>query len=278
MITSIQNNGNPLLLFPKAFELRPGVNLLGGGNGVGKTTLLKELRLWSRSKGFLLGKDNKNYDIFRSEEEIRDQVAKALKIKVEDDGNPARCFFWQNAKDNLRYVRPNEFTSTFLSDTVDLFDSAERSEGENVTESLLRWLTSLNLQKGDILFLDEMDSGLSVDACNGVICYLLENASKIGFQAIVTCNSFHFPYVCGPMINLLDGERYDFEKSYEKFCEFSYKNARKLIPVRERARAKEKKAMERARIERAKEKKKWEERLNARRNRRDQSVPLSALQ
>jgi predicted ATPase len=271
MITSIQNNGNPILLFPKAFDLRPGINLLGGGNGVGKTTLLKELRLWSRSKGFLLGKDNKNYDIFRSEEEIREQAAKAMKVKVEDDGNPARCFFWQNAKDNLRYVRPNEFLSSFLADSVDLFESQERSEGENVTESLLRWFASLNLQKGDILFLDEVDSGLSVDACNGIIGYLLENSNKIGFQAIVTCNSFHFPYVCGHLINLLDGKRYDFHKSYEEFCEFSYRNARKLMPVREKAREKEKKIRERACKEREKEKRMWDER----RNRRGHRIPMS---
>ena len=272
MITSIQNNGNPLLLFPKAFELHPGINLLGGGNGVGKTTLLKELRLWSRSKGFLLGKDNKNFDLFRSEEKIREQAAKSLRVKVEDDGSPARCFFWQNAKDNPRYVRPNELSSSFLSDSFALFESNERSEGENVTESILRWFASLNLQRGDILFLDEIDSGLSVDACNGILMYLLEQSSLIGFQAIVTCNSFHFPYVCGHLINLLDGTTHHFEKSYEKFCEFSYKNARKLVPIREKAREKEKKARERASLKREKEKKKWEER----RNRRGHHIPLSA--
>jgi hypothetical protein len=32
-----------------------------------------------------------------------------------------------------------------------------------------------------------------------------------------------------------------FESSYTKFCEFSYANARKLLPIREKAREKERK-------------------------------------
>ena len=240
MITSIKNVRNKILLFPGVIELKPGLNLIGGGNGVGKTTLLKEIRLWSLSKG--RHKDDSHFtNLFRTEESLQEEAAGYLQVEVTDDGTQGRCLFWQNAKDNHRYTKPDFFNPN-LKQIDRYYSTGERSEGENLVESLITWLEESSITGGDVVLLDEIDSGLSVDACNGVLSALLALVKRTGCQVIATCNSFHFPYVLGGMINLLDGSYVEFGRSYEEFCKFSHSNARKLVPIREKARKKAQRA------------------------------------
>lgn len=239
MITKIKNIKNPLLLFKNTIELKPGINLLGGGNGVGKTTLLREINQWAKSKG-LWESSERFANLFTTKEETMATAAKCLNILVDSDGKTKRCLFWQNAKDNHRFVKP-DFFKPEMGQIQRYYDAGERSEGENIVVSFLSWLDELQLSDTDVVLVDEIDSGLSVDACNGIIAAMLSATKKTGCQFIVTCNSFHFPYVCGGMVNLLDGSTVSFESSYTKFCEFSYANARKLGPIRDKAREKARK-------------------------------------
>lgn len=237
MIRSIRNISNKLLLFSCEIPLKAGINLIGGGNGVGKTTLVHELCLWARATGRLRDY-NRLTTLFSTEESLREDSAKLLGVEVKAEGPTGRLLFWQNHKDNHRYVKPDFFRQDNTRTVVRYYSAGERSEGENVVESLLVWLEESAITGKDVVVLDEIDSGLSVDACNGVIKVLLSLAKKTGCQIIVTCNSFHFPFVCGGLINLLDGSYVEFGKSYEEFCKFSLANAKKLVPIREKARRK----------------------------------------
>lgn len=260
MITKIKNIKNPLLLFKNTIELKPGINLLGGGNGVGKTTLLREINQWAKSKG-LWESSERFANLFSTKEETMATAAKHLNIQVDSDEKTSRCIFWQNTKDNHRYVKP-DFFNPKMAQIQQYYDAGERSEGENVVVSFLSWLDQLQILETDVLLVDEIDSGLSVDACNGIMSAMLATVKKTGCQFIVTCNAFHFPYVCGEMINLLDGETVNFFSSYTKFCEFSYANARKLGPIRDKAREKARKEqIAWAKKEERRKKKEREERL-----------------
>ena len=240
MITSIKNVRNEILLFEESINLKPGLNLIGGGNGVGKTTLLREIRLWARSMG-MCKEESKLKGLFSTEESLRVEAGSYLGIEVQSDSESGRCLFWQNAKDNHRYAKPDLF-NTDLRQVNRYYSAGERSEGENVVESLITWLEESSVTGADIVLLDEIDSGLSVDACNGVLAALRALVKKTGCQVIATCNSFHFPYVLGGLINLLDGSYVEFDRSYEAFCKFSHSNARKLVPIREKARRKAQRA------------------------------------
>lgn len=274
MITKIKNIKNPLLLFKNTIELKPGINLLGGGNGVGKTTLLREIKQWAQSKGYWESSE-RFANLFSNKEETMATAAKHLNIQVESDEKTSRCIFWQNAKDNHRYVKP-DFFSPKMDQIQQYYDAGERSEGENVVVSFLSWLDQLQIQDTDVLLVDEIDSGLSVDACNGIMGAMLATAKKTGCQFIVTCNNFHFPYVCGEMINLLDGETVNFFSSYTKFCDFSYANARKLGPIRDKAREKARKEqLAWAKKEERRKKKEREARLLPYQRRRQRSEPAT---
>lgn len=247
MIRSISNNGNPILLFDKV-TLTPGINLLGGGNGVGKTTLLKEVKRWAQEN------DHFFEDTF--EDRLRRNfgtVGPKSSITVDVDGALGRCMFYSNTKHNHRNKKlDGNATETYAGDFLDVYQSGERSEGENVVVSFIAWLDNAKLTKDDVLFIDEIDSGLSVDALNGIAFVLTSVLKKTQCQIVVTCNTFHFPYVFGPMVNLRTGDVVDFGKSYEKFCDFSFANALLLGKVRDAAQEKQRKDMDKARDRRLK--------------------------
>lgn len=204
MITKIKNISNDILLFDK-ITLEGSLTVLVGGNGVGKTTLIKAL--YKRDPS------------------------------LEIEGDTSKLVLWRNAVDNQRYNNPNPFSKNYTEDLFDLYLTNERSEGENVVHSFLVWAESIPY--GSIVLIDELDSGLSIDNLNGVGHVIASLISEKKCQVIMSINSWHFVYCFDDhLVSLVDGKKVNFNRDYEKFIEYSQKSA--LIVSRARSKAKKK--------------------------------------
>lgn len=198
MITRIKNKSNGILLFDE-IALKGSLTVLMGGNGVGKTTLIKALAKRDPS--------------------------------IEIEGDTSKIVFWQNAVDNHRYNNPSPFSKNYTDDIVDLYFTNERSEGENVVHSFLAWAESI--PDGSIVLLDELDSGLSVDNLNGVGCVIAALIRDKKCQVIMSANSWHFAYCFDDrLISLVDGKKVSFNRDYEKFLDFSQESAKIISKAR----------------------------------------------
>lgn len=202
MITEIKNVSNPLLLFKSISKLGK-INLLIGGNGVGKTTLLNAIEQKSNT--------------------------------IEITGDISKLYTWKNCKDNHRYNNPSPYASDYNESLISLMFSHERSEGENIAHSFLTWFEDNN-EPGAVFLIDEIDSGLSVDSLNGIAHVIVGAINKHDCQFIMSVNSWHLLYVFDTAISLIDGKPIKFNRDYDKFCEFSFSSAKKLGSIREKQR------------------------------------------
>ena len=175
----------------KELEINQRLNILVGGNGVGKTTLLNGIH-----ENCYKMDTNKSIEIIK----------------------------YSNSRDNIRVKTGLNMTTPQL---VACANAKSMSEGQSIMYSIVSFFAKLkeealeldNKNKSLVVVLDEVDSGLSVDAINVVmhfICDMLKNYKNTQF--FVSSNNYHFTYIQKDVINMYTG-RYKKINSYEEYFE-----------------------------------------------------------
>lgn len=190
MIKSIKVKPNSfeedILLFKTAKFKK--LNILFGGNGVGKTTLLN-------------GIINNRLEL---------ETKKELIIKS-----------YINSKDNFRHI--NQVTYKDMGRALlQKVNANELSEGQSIIYSLLAYIentkkiASNNPDKTVVLVLDEIDSGLSAENIN-MILHLICDLLKMGnIQLFISSNHYHFVYVFKNVFNMYTGKWIEIN-SYDEY-------------------------------------------------------------
>lgn len=212
MIKSIQVLPNTFaeeILCEKSYQKFKRLNLLIGGNGVGKTTLIQAI---ANQKDVLM---ESNRDI--------------------------RPYLYQNSRHNHRQLEANPFTDGhhFNRIAYQKMMAHEMSEGQSIIYSLLAFFNFLK-EEADaypeatiVALFDEVDSGLTPDHLNMVMHLwgeLLKDHSNL--QIIAACNQYHWVYCVKWALNLQTGEWMNIN-SYEEFCQLYFDQMTELGALRE---------------------------------------------
>lgn len=184
----------------KQIEIKQRLNILVGGNGAGKTTLLE-------------GIVNKRYEM---------DADRGIEIRK-----------YSNSQDNLR-VKTNLNMST--PQMVVCMNAKSMSEGQSIVYSLISFFAKIREEakefskenKSLVVVLDEVDSGLSVDAINVVMHFIydiLNNHDNVQF--FISSNNYHFTYVQKEIVNMYTG-RYKKINSYEEYFKLMVAGMQKI--------------------------------------------------
>lgn len=176
----VKNKLTNRLLFDNISKLKK-VNVLFGGNGVGKSTFLKMIR------------DN----LFEIEGEVEE-------IK-----------YYANSVENTHVNSNKELMSA--RDAVKHMNASIYSEGQASIHFLLSFLYDLkNLEKNTIVLLDEIDSGVSAENLNMIARTINELNKKDNLQFFISANNYHLIYIYKEVLNMYDGKLTKIN-SYEEY-------------------------------------------------------------
>lgn len=182
-IKGFKSNNN--LLFDSIDNIKR-LNILFGGNGVGKSTLL-------------------NYIINNN---------------IETDSHDYIVKSYINSRDNSKINRNKELATA--TDFIKAINCNSYSEGQAILHNLLSFLQDIKELKTDktiIVCMDEIDSGMSAENINMIlwqITELLDTHDNIQF--FISCNNYHFVYCFKEVLNMYTG-KYIKINSYEEYFE-----------------------------------------------------------
>ena len=188
MIKSIKVENKELqdiLLFSKIDKVRP-LNILFGGNGVGKTTFLKAVR----DGKVTLEHDNKKEIVIYS---------------------------FTNSEDNTRVNKRKEIAE--MDEFVKAFNVNHYSEGQSIIHYVLSFLQDikeLETDKQIVVLLDEIDSGLSAENINMLLWQIKELMETKHVQFFISSNHYQFVHAIKLVLNMYEGT-YKEIQSYEEF-------------------------------------------------------------
>lgn len=187
-IEVIDEKTKGILLFDEVKNVKK-LNILFGGNGVGKTTFLNAI------------KDNK------------------LSFELDNEKDVLIKSF-TNSIDNMKInSQQKELSST--RDVVKLFNSNSFSEGQSIIHYVLSFLydiKELETDKQIVVLLDEVDSGLSVENINMLLWQIKDLIDTKNVQFFISSNHYHFVYAFKNVLNMYDGKYIKIE-SYEEYFE-----------------------------------------------------------
>lgn len=188
MITKIKvkdKKTKDVLLFSEVEDVKK-LNILFGGNGVGKTTFLNAIR--------------------------------EHKLELEFDTNKEvviRSF--TNSLDNTKVNNRKELTTR--RDFVKRYNVSSFSEGQSIIHFLLSFLHDLKgmgTDKQVVVLLDEIDSGLSAENINMILWQIKELIETKNVQFFISTNHYHFTYAFKKVLNMYDG-KYITINSYDEY-------------------------------------------------------------
>lgn len=165
------------------------LNILFGGNGVGKTTFLNAIR------------DNK--------------------VSFETDNNQEVLIkSYTNSIDNMKINSKDRELKTMKQVQI-VYNSSSLSEGQTIIHYVLNFLQEIKDLKTDkqiVVLLDEVDSGLSVENINFLLWQIKDLIEKKNVQFFISSNHFHFVYAQKMVLNMYTG-KYTKIDSYEEYFE-----------------------------------------------------------
>lgn len=207
--------GGSYRFYTGKLAFKPGVNLLFGGNGQGKSSLIEYLGHLTKSPTKYLS----------SHEEAAWDYCSLVK-----SNGTFEVYTFSNSKNNAKYDREPEHAFTFYRH----FQSISRSEGQSVMQSVNDFLYVLNddniinPDKDYIILIDEIDSGLDAINCR----YLVNKIKKIlkrkpKLQLFLAFNQYEMTKLDSVWLNVCTGEFEDCPKTYEEYFERLNKNKSK---------------------------------------------------
>ena len=187
-----------ILLFKEANPKK--INILFGGNGVGKTTFLNGI------------------------------INNTLKI---ESNNKYETLSFVNSQNNFRHNNPIPSDRQFNNKLIQKIEAKKMSEGQSIVFSLTNFFEEVknrlnNTQNTVVVILDEVDSGLSAENINMILHFIAEiNNSYSNVQFFISSNAYHFVYVFKNVLSMYDGKIISI-KSYEEFYKILIDNMKEL--------------------------------------------------
>ena len=186
MITNIKITDKEIsniLLFNEIKNVKK-INILFGGNGVGKTTLLNAIK---NSK-------------------IELNMDKDIIIKS-----------YTNSVDNTKINNNKDLITK--EDFIKAVNIKQYSEGQSIMNYVLSFFAAIKEFKTDkdiVILLDEVDSGLSAENINVLLWQIKDLINTKNVQFFIATNSYHWTYVLGKVLNMYTGEYININ-SYEEY-------------------------------------------------------------
>lgn len=190
-------------LFTREFHFKSGINLLFGGNGAGKTSLCEALRSLTHWK-------------------ISTQFKRDITIQA---SGQFKVYYYSNSEHNVARNKDKGLDSFF--DFTRAYDSFHQSEGQSVLQALCDFLNVLQddecvpVDSEDVFIMDELDSGLDVEACIyavKTIKSIIKRKPKI--QVFITFNQYEISKLADEWLNVYTGQWESTTNSYEEFVDY----------------------------------------------------------
>lgn len=191
--------------YTNTINFKAGVNLLFGGNGQGKSSIIEYLRALASVRDPL----GSYKGIFR--------YCKLTKVKGQ-----LNSYSFVNSENNGTYFDGNTLDGNkYEFGLIRKMQSTMRSEGQNVMQSMTDFLHALDHLDKDInavIFIDELDSGLDVCMCR----YLVKRLKKVikekpNLQFFIAFNQYEISKLDSQWLNVCTGELEDCPKTYEEY-------------------------------------------------------------
>lgn len=206
MINSITIKNNKILLFKKMSALKK-INILFGGNGVGKTTFLNSLQ----NNEFELITNNENQIYLR----------------------------YTNSKNNFKNLDKPYYNDTVMA-LNQRYIANHLSEGQSIIYSLISFLdyvkeeaNKIEQKKSIIVILDEVDSGLSAENINFILHIITDMVKEYSnIQFFISSNHYHFVYVFKEVMNMYNG-KWTVINNYDEYFKLLSNNMVNLGKKRE---------------------------------------------
>lgn len=200
------------ILFPKEIDLSSQVVLLFGGNGVGKSTLIKTI----------LGEK------YRGE------------FKSDITGNSMTMFRYIDSEQNSRELQRNPmvgYNGMFnMHNIANMINAQELSEGQSIiytVQEFLHLAKEQDIDKESLFVVDEVDSGLSVDniiwLCDEIKCIAKNNPN---IQFVIAFNNYEFCEQFSEVTSMYTGEKLVIN-SYDQYKKELLKWRKKLLKKRD---------------------------------------------
>jgi Fe-S cluster assembly ATPase SufC len=199
---------------------------LYGANGVGKTTLLKEIQfaLYEIQEQNFTSDSDDEFDLFNSWEKstrrIRAGIEHDSQVELTVDPSPTVYYKYRNGTDNFRVSEPrSQMEGVDPVFIINKWNAKALSEGQSIVYSVKDLLTGMLrstkthesfIEDDDthgIILLDEIDSGLSIDNLDEIL-RIIKRVIKQG-RNIQFFMSFNNPYVIKyfpEVLSMYDGQ------------------------------------------------------------------------
>lgn len=188
------------------YEFVPGVNLLFGGNGQGKSSLIE----------FLSAYAGKTYE--------GDKIKKFCNVEHADES--FMIYMFSNSRNNQRYSRDVDS----LFELQRHWDSTRQSEGQTVMQTVsdfIYFLDGLPDDEKAVVLIDEVDSGLDAAACQHVVRKIKKILrKKPDLQVFLAFNQYEMSKLAPTWLNVCTGKQEACPKTYEEYVSRLKENKR----------------------------------------------------